>query len=221
MWVVYCCANIHFLKTQTNENTSRHHQPSTNQPTNVSLKKYEKCTKESDARTMGLSSQWRNATLILQILARNVDYASGVEQIIISSHVLLVVVYRMACSVFIFWKFCKVSSGWMHTKKATTSAPGTYKKLLKSRHWVRERRKTFEQNMLVNHSSHFHFSGMHGSVFPFSVTGTAPDWWRQSACTHTAYYNNCSNIFYYDKVILGSHPASSGGFHCYFGTWPK
>lgn len=64
---------------------------------------------------MGLSSQWRNATLILQILARNVDYASGVEQIIISSHVLLVVVvvvvYRMACSVFIFWKFCKVSSG--------------------------------------------------------------------------------------------------------------
>lgn len=47
------------LKIQTNENTSRHQQPP--------MKFRSKSTRPRDVRTMDLSSQWWNATLILRI----------------------------------------------------------------------------------------------------------------------------------------------------------
>lgn len=98
------------LKIQTNENTSRHQQPP--------MKFRSKSTRPRDVRTMDLSSQWWNATLILRIFfpLSNADYASGVEQIIVNSHVLLVHPWPNSIVLF-FRKFGKVSSDWMHSKR--------------------------------------------------------------------------------------------------------
>lgn len=71
-----------------------------------------KSTRPRDVRTMDLSSQWWNATLILRIFFffvsfPNADYANGVEQIIVNSCVLLV--YPWPTRSLFFRKFGEVS----------------------------------------------------------------------------------------------------------------